>query len=180
MSVHDFEVRTADGATKALSDYKGKTLLIVNTASFCGYTKQLMGLERLYNDYKDSGLEILAFPCNQFMAQEPDEIDVIVDRYYKEYGVTFPIFGKIDVNGDDADPLFVHLKNEIGFDPSSDTPLVMIPLYKKMNKNYKESPDIKWNFTKFLVDKDGKVRERFEPEQTPSKLEDDIKKVMAE
>ncbi|MGI6256766.1 MAG: glutathione peroxidase [Anaerovoracaceae bacterium] len=180
MNVYDFSVKTVDGKKKELADYKGKTLLIVNTASFCGYTKQLMGLEKLYQEYKEKGLEILAFPCNQFMKQEPDDIDTIEERYRNKYGVTFPIFDKIDVNGDDADPLFVYLKDEIGFDPDSNTPLVMLPLYKKMNKNYKESADIKWNFTKFLVDKTGKPRVRFEPEQTPSKLKADIEQLISE
>lgn len=180
MAIYDFEVKKPDGSTVSLDIYKGKVLLIVNTASYCGYTKQLMGLERSYKAFKDQGFEVLAFPANQFKNQEPDPIDKIIKTYTEEYGVTFPIFDKIMVNGPEASPLFQYLKSEIGFDPHSKTPLVMIPLYKMDNHDYKESPDIKWNFTKFLIDRQGKVRFRFEPEQTPSHLDDSIKLLLDE
>lgn len=180
MTVYDFEVKTADGATQSLADYRGKVLVIVNTASNCGYTKQLMGLERLYKAYRDQGLEVLAFPANQFRNQEPDPIDTVVETYREKYGVTFPIFDKILVNGPKESPLFRFLKEEQGYNPANKPPMVMIPLYKADDPHYKESPDIKWNFTKFIVDRTGQVRFRFEPEQTPSHLEESIQQLLAE
>ncbi len=180
MTVYDFEVKKADGTATRLDIYKGKVLVIVNTASNCGYTKQLMGLERIYKEYKDQGLEVLAFPANQFLNQEPDPIGTIEQTYHEKYGVTFPIFDKILVNGPEASPLFTFLKGELGFDPHSKTPVVMIPLYKAENRHYKDSPDIKWNFTKFLIDRTGTPRFRFEPEQTPSHLDESIQLLLAE
>ena len=180
MNVYDFEVKQADDTLVSLKKYEGKVLVILNTASFCGYTKQLLGLERLYKEYKEKGLEILAFPVNQFKNQEPETIELIVNRYQKEYGVTFPIFNKTLVNGEKADPLFVFLKDEIGFDPATHTPEVMIPHYEAIDPNYKNTSAIKWNFTKFVVDKKGNPRYRFEPEVTPSNLEDVIKELLSE
>lgn len=180
MTVYDFEVKKADGTAEALAAYKGKVLIIANTASNCGYTKQLMGLERLYKEYKGAGLEVLAFPANQFRNQEPDAIEAVVKTYREKYGVTFPIYDKIMVNGHEASPLFQFLKGEIGYNAEKKPPLVMIPIYKAENPNYKDSPDIKWNFTKFLIDKNGKARYRFEPEETPSHLEKAIKELLAE
>lgn len=178
MSVYDFNVIKADGTEISLSEYKGKVLLIVNTASNCGYTKQLEGLERDYKALKDQGYEVLAFPCNQFREQEPDPIDKVVENYHSKYGVTFPIFNKVDVNGSNEIPLYTYLKAELPFDSKSHTPLVMVPIYKGMNPDYKNSPDVKWNFTKFLIDRSGTPVKRFEPEQTPSKLVDDIKALL--
>ena len=123
---------------------------------------------------------MLAFPCNQFKNQEPDPIDKIIHTYQDQYGVTFPILDKIMVNGPDAAPLFQFLKEEIGYNADNKPPIMMMPLYKKENPKYKESPDIKWNFTKFLVDREGKVRFRFEPEQTPSHMDDSIRLLLAE
>lgn len=180
MTVYDFEVKKPDGSTIRLDTYKGKVLAIVNTASYCGYTKQLMGLERSYKQFKDQGFEVLAFPANQFKNQEPDPIEKILETYHNEYGVTFPIFDKILVNGPEASPLFTYLKGEIGYDHDNKPPLVMIPLYKLDNPHYKDSPDIKWNFTKFLIDRQGKVRFRFEPEKTPSHLDESIQLLLNE
>lgn len=180
MSIYDYEVKKPDGSLVRLENYKGKVLVIVNTASNCGYTKQLMGLERIYQDYKDQGLEVIAFPCNQFHAQEPDPIDQILKTYSEKYGVTFPVMDKVDVNGSDAIPLYQYLKSEIGYNADNKPPIVMIPIYKLDNPHYKESPDIKWNFTKFIIDRNGKVRFRFEPEQTPSHLDDSIRQLLDE
>lgn len=180
MTIYDFSVAQPDGSTISLSKYRGKVLVIVNTASYCGYTKQLLGLEREYKAHENKGLEILAFPANQFHNQEPDAIEDIVANYHEKYGVTFPIFGKIKVNGSEESPLFTFLKSEIGFNPDSDVPESMRPIYKEENANYMQSPDIKWNFTKFIIDKNGNVRYRFEPEQTPSTMVNCIETLLHE
>lgn len=179
-NIYDFDVKKPDGSIVSLKEYEGKVIVVVNTASYCGYTKQLLGLERLYNDYKDQGFTVLAFPANQFHNQEPDDIDKILKTYHEKYNVTFPIFDKIMVNGPDQSPLFKYLKNEIGYDANVKPPLSMRPLYKAIDSDYKNTPDIKWNFTKFLIDKEGYVRYRYEPEQTPSNLDESIKKLLAE
>lgn len=157
-TVYDFTVKMTNGEMKSLQDYKGKTLLIVNTASKCGFTPQFKGLQALYEKYQDQGLEILGFPCDQFNNQEFDNIDETTQFCQINYGVTFPIFAKIDVNGDKADPLFTFLKDQ-----------------KKglLLKN------IKWNFTKFLVDSSGQVHERYAPTTEPSKMENDIVKLLS-
>ena len=175
--MYDFTVKTADGGKVSLKEYAGKVLLIVNTATYCGYTKQLLGLERDYEELKGKGYEVLAFPSNQF-EQETDDIDTILKTYHEQYGVTFPIFDKIMVNGPTADPLFTYLKGELAFDKTSNTPEVMIPHYKKYDPDYQNNPDIKWNFTKFLIDRNGVPVKRFEPEETPSHIRDDIKAIL--
>lgn len=180
MTVYDFEVRTADGGLESLGAYRGKVLAIVNTASYCGYTKQLLGLQRDYQLYRDRGYEVLAFPANQFKNQEPDPIEEIVKNYHEKYGVTFPVFDKVLVNGPNASPLFQYLKSEIGYDPENKPPIVMVPMYKLNDPHYKQSSDIKWNFTKFLIDRQGKVRFRFEPEQTPSHMHAAIEQLLDE
>jgi glutathione peroxidase len=157
-SVFDFSARLNNGDDKPLSDYRGKVLLIVNVASQCGNTPQYAGLETLYRKYREQGLEILAFPCNQFGHQEPGSDEEIRGFCQSNYGVTFPIFAKIEVNGDHAHPLYKHLKNEAGgvlFDA------------------------IKWNFTKFLIGRDGKVIDRIAPFVNPSEFEGDIAGALA-
>lgn len=180
MTIYDFDVKQPNGESVNLGIYEGQVLVMVNTASYCGYTKQLFGLERDYKTYHNQGLETLAFPANQFHNQEPDAIEEILHIYHEKYGVTFPIFDKIKVNGTQASPLFTFLKDEIGFDPCSNVPESMIPLYKEENPQYKNSADIKWNFTKFVIDKNGNVRYRFEPEQTPSKMISCIEELLKE
>lgn len=157
-TVYDFSVKMTNGTMKSLQDYQGKPLLIVNTASKCGLTPQFKGLQELYEKYQEQGLEILGFPCDQFNNQEFDNIEETTQFCQMNYGVTFPIFAKIDVNGDHTDPLFAFLKEQ-----------------KKglLMKN------IKWNFTKFLVDANGHVVERYAPTTEPNKIEDDIKKVIS-
>lgn len=156
-TVYDFKVKQTNGAIKDLKDYEGKPLLIVNTASKCGLTPQFKGLQELYDSYKDSGVEILGFPCSQFNNQEFDNIDETTEFCQINYGVSFPIFAKIDVNGENADPLFGFLKEQ---------------------KKGVLSKNIKWNFTKFLVDQNGQVVERYAPTTEPEKIKDDIEKLL--
>jgi len=157
-TVYDFSCQTPNGKKKSLQDYKGKVLLVVNTASKCGFTPQFAGLEELHKQYKDKGLEILGFPCNQFGKQDPGSNDEIMEFCQLNYGVSFPMFAKIDVNGAAADPLFKHLKKE--------APGVL------------GSEGIKWNFTKFLIDRSGKVVRRYAPKDTPKAIARDIEKLL--
>ncbi len=156
-TVYEFTAKTIEGKEKPLSDYKGKVLLIVNTASECGFTKQYKGLQELYNKYNSKGLEILGFPCNQFGGQEPGSAEEIKNFCESNFSVTFPMFDKIDVNGSNAHPLFNYLKSE---------------------KSGLITDDIKWNFTKFLVDKNGKPVERFASVTTPESLDKKIEKLL--
>ena len=157
-SVYDFEAQAADGTTVKLSNYSGKTLLIVNTASKCGYAPQLAGLEGLYKQFRGQGLTVLGFPCSQFgqeMAAEATEIGAFCRR---TFGVSFPLFDKIDVNGDNTHPLFAWLK--------------------KQAPGIFWTPNIKWNFTKFLVDRNGAVRSRYAPYRKPEGLAKSIQKLL--
>ncbi len=150
MNIYDFSVKTRDGKEVSLKDYEGKVLLIVNTATGCGFTPQYKGLQELYVKYKEQGFEILDFPCNQFLNQAPGTDDEIHTFCTGRFGITFPQFAKIDVNGKNEDPLYTYLKSKKhGFCNSR----------------------IKWNFTKFLVARDGTVLERFAPTDTPEKIE---------
>ncbi|UYP17240.1 glutathione peroxidase [Rhodococcus sp. Z13] len=169
MSVHNFTVRTADGGTASLADFAGKHLLIVNVASKCGLTPQYEALEALYRETKDRGLEILAFPCNQFGGQEPGTDAEIQEFCRVNYDVSFPVFAKLDVNGDDADPLYRHLRAEApgDFGPQHGF------LFEHVSKTRPEAigtDEVKWNFTKFLVDPQGTVVRRFEPTVTPEEI----------
>jgi len=150
-SIYDFDVQTIDGKDTTLQKYKGKVLLIVNVASKCGYTKQYAGLESLYQKYKDKGLVICGFPCNQFGGQEPGTEEEIQNFCSTKYNITFPLFSKIKVNGKDAHPLYVHLKSQA--------------------TGILGTERIKWNFTKFLIDKDGNVIERYGSKDTPKELD---------
>lgn len=157
-SVFDFTAKTIDGEDQALADYAGKVLLIVNVASKCGFTPQYRGLEALWQKHREGGLVVLGFPCNQFGAQEPGADDEIMDFCTTHYDVTFPMFAKVDVNGTQAHPLYEHLKGE------------------KLGLGGTKS--IKWNFTKFLVGREGGVVARFPPQTSPAALEGDIKKLL--
>jgi glutathione peroxidase len=156
-SVFDFSAKLNNGDDQPLSDFRGKVLLIVNTASQCGFTPQYQGLEELYKKYSAQGLEILAFPCDQFGHQEPGGDQEIQGFCERNYGVTFPLFSKIEVNGENAHPLYKFLKTEAGG-------LL--------------TDAIKWNFTKFLVGREGKVLDRFAPFTKPQEIEEDISKAL--
>jgi glutathione peroxidase len=155
---YDLTAETLTGKDQSLDVYKGKVVLVVNTASKCGLTPQYEGLQALYAEYKDQGLEILGFPCNQFGKQEPGDADQISEFCEINYGVNFPMFGKIDVNGKDTHPVFEFLKDEL---PGT------------LGKN------IKWNFTKFLIGKDGKPIKRFAPTTKPEDIKKYIEKALA-
>ena len=157
-SLYDITVDDIKGKPVKLSTYKDKVLLIVNTASECGFTPQYKGLEALYEKFHGKGLEVLGFPCNQFGAQEPGDENAIEQFCELNYGVTFPMFAKVDVNGDDASPLFKHLKSA--------------------KKGILGSEAIKWNFTKFLVDRKGNVVERYAPKTEPKELENDVRTLL--
>ncbi|OBZ11525.1 glutathione peroxidase [Bacillus sp. FJAT-27264] len=158
MSIYDFEAQTLRGEEESLSKYKGKVLLVVNTASKCGLTPQYKGLQEVYEKFKDRGFEILGFPSNQFAGQEPGESEEIAEFCEINYGVSFPMYEKIDVNGSNAHPLFKYLSEE--------APGVL------------GSKSIKWNFTKFLVDQDGRVLKRFAPKTTPDQIEAEINQLL--
>ena len=181
MNVYDFTVKTNRGVDKSLSEYKGKVLLIVNTASKCGFTPQFEELQKLYEQYKDKGLEILGFPCNQFAEQDPGTADEIQDFCRVNYGVTFQIFEKGDVRGETAQPLFKYLteqKGFKGFDMNHPIAPVLVEALKANFPEFLEGDGIKWNFTKFLIDRQGNVVERFEPTTVPSAIAGDIEKLL--
>ena len=165
MSIYDFTVKDRKGCDVSLSEYKGKVLLIVNTATGCGFTSHYEPLEAMYKDLKDRGFEILDFPCNQFANQAPGSEDEIHEFCTMKFGTEFPQFKKIDVNGDTADPLFAYLASEkpfVGFGKGVKN--AMLNKFAKMNnKKFGDKTYIGWNFTKFLVDREGRVVARFEP-----------------
>jgi len=178
MSIYNYTVKDRKGNDVSLSEFKGKVLLIVNTATGCGFTPQYEGLEKLYEEYHEKGLEILDFPCNQFGNQAPEEDDEIHEFCTFKYKTKFDQFKKIDVNGKNEEPLFRYLKSQKGFEGFDLKGKVLIPIVKKMDSNYKNNPDIKWNFTKFLVDREGNVVERFESTISPEKIEKSIKRII--
>jgi glutathione peroxidase len=159
MNAYDFEAASISGELVGLARYHGKVLLIVNTASECGFTPQYQGLEEVYQQFRDRGFEVLGFPCNQFGKQEPGTEAEIGAFCEKNYGVTFPLFSKVDVNGENAHPLFKHLKEA--------APGVL------------GTEGIKWNFTKFLINKDGSVYKRYAPQTKPEEILGDIEKLLA-
>ncbi len=181
MGVYDFTVKTNKGVEKSLADYKGKVLLIVNTASKCGFTPQFEGLQKLYTEYKDKGLEILGFPCNQFAAQDPGSADEIQSFCKLNYGVTFQIFEKGDVRGETAQPLFKYLtaqKKFEGFNKENPMTAILVDALQKNFPEYLEGDGIKWNFTKFLIDRNGEVVARFEPTTDPADIAPAIEKLL--
>lgn len=155
MTVYDFTVDNIEGTSQPLSEFKNKVVLIVNTASKCGFTQQFAGLEALYEKYREKGLVILGFPCNQFKQQDPNSNQDILEFCQLNYGVTFPMFAKMDVNGSERAPLYDYLISETG------------------------GEDIEWNFAKFLIGKDGQIVKRFAPKVTPEELETDIATLLA-
>ncbi len=158
-SVYDFSAQTIDGKTRTLADFKGKVLLVVNTASQCGFTPQYKGLEALHKKYSGRGFAVLGFPSNQFGQQEPGPDTEIAEFCEMNFGVTFPMFSKIDVNGTNAHPLYKYLTSA--------------------KKGFLGSEGIKWNFTKFLVGKDGAVIDRYAPPTKPEEIEKDVERALA-
>ena len=165
MRIYDFKVKAQDGSEVSLSDYKGKVLLVVNTATGCGFTPQYDELQDIYDEFKEQGLEILDFPCNQFGGQAPGDDEEIHSFCTGRYGITFPQFSKVDVNGEDAIPLFKWLTDNTKFEGFGMSPMGMMlsGVVKKTDKDYKNNGKIKWNFTKFLIDRNGNIVARFEP-----------------
>ena len=157
-NLYQFEADLLEGETKSLADYQGKVLLIVNTASKCGFTPQFAGLEKIYEKYKEQGFEVLGFPCNQFGGQDPGSNQEIGSFCQRNYGVSFPMFAKVGVKGPEAHAIFRYLTREA--------------------KGILGSENIKWNFTKFLVSRDGKVLNRYAPTTKPESLEEDIEKAL--
>lgn len=180
-NVYQFCVKGENGQNVSLEKYAGKALLIVNTATKCGFTPQYEELESLYQDYRDKGFEILDFPCNQFGEQAPGSYEEIHAFCTGKYNISFPQFEKIDVNGENADPLFVYLKSQKGFQGFNTKDRIgkfLDNRFRKQDPNYDQNPDIKWNFTKFLVDKEGNVVERFEPTATAADIEVKLKEIL--
>lgn len=165
MNVYDFKVKKMDGTEISLENYKGKVLLIVNTATGCGFTPQYDELQKLYEQFSAKGFEILDFPCNQFGEQAPGSDEEIHSFCTGRFGITFPQFAKVDVNGEHAIPLYKWLTENTKFEGFGKSPmaLVMSGVAKKMDKNYKNNGNVKWNFTKFLIDRGGEIVARFEP-----------------
>ena len=178
MSIYDYTVKDRKGNDVPMSNYKGKVLLIVNTATGCGFTPQYEGLEKIYEKYHEQGLEVLDFPCNQFGNQAPGNDDEIHEFCTLKYNTQFDQFKKVDVNGENQDPLWAYLKSQKGFEGFDLKVKILIPIVKKMDPNYKTSSDIKWNFTKFLVDREGNVVQRFESTVSPEKIEESIKELI--
>ena len=179
MSIYDYSFKTRDGNDVSLKEYQNKVLVIVNTATGCGFTPQYEGLENLYKKYHEKGLEILDFPCNQFGSQAPGSDDEIHDFCTLKYNTTFDQFAKVDVNGDNELPLFTYLKEQIEDDIIDGFKNKMsMKAIEKISNTVKDKKDIKWNFTKFLVNKDGMVVARFSPTYKPEDMEDKIKELL--
>lgn len=179
MSVYDFSVLDYKKQPVSMADYSGKVLLIVNTATGCGFTPQYEGLEKLYKKYAAKGLAVLDFPCNQFGAQAPGTEEEIVSFCQLKYDVSFPQFAKIDVNGDNASPLFAYLKEQAPTEEYvGDKAQSTAQMLKKISTTYKNDNDIRWNFTKFLVDRNGNVVKRYPPTTTPEDIEKDMLKLL--
>ena len=175
--IYDYKVKDTYGETTSLDNYKGKVLLVVTTATGCGFTPQYEGLQKLYDKYKDKGFEVLDFPCNQFFEQAPGSDEEIKNFCTTNYGTTFKRFSKIDVNAEGADPVYKYLRGQA---PSATEDEKSQELYEFLSsKGFNTSgDDIKWNFTKFLIDKDGNVIKRFAPTDDPEKIETEIEKLL--
>ncbi len=179
MNAFDFTVKAQDGSDVELSQFKGKVLLVVNTATGCGFTPQYTELQEMYEELHESGLEILDFPCNQFGEQTPGSDEEVHDFCTGRYGITFPQYSKIDVNGENAIPLFKWITENTKFAGfGGPMGLILKPIVKKMDKDYKNNGNIKWNFTKILINKDGEIVERFEPTADVKKIADKVKELL--
>lgn len=180
MSIYDYKVKTQDGEEISMDCYKGKTLLIVNTATGCGFTPQYSELQEIYDEFHDQGLEILDFPCNQFANQAPGDDNEIHDFCTGRYGISFLQFSKVEVNGEQAIPLYKWLQSNSTFQGFGKGPMSLLirPVVKKMDADYKNNSKIKWNFTKFLIDREGNVVERFEPTTDMYEVEQKIRELL--
>jgi len=179
MNAYDFTVKAQDGSDVELSSFKGKALLIVNTATGCGFTPQYTDLQAIYDELHEKGLEILDFPCNQFGNQAPGDDEEIHTFCTGRFGITFPQYSKIDVNGENAIPLYQWITENTkfeGFDGAAK--LMMGAVAKKMDKDYKNNGKIKWNFTKILIDREGNIVARFEPTAPMDKMKEKILEVL--
>lgn len=181
MNFYDFAAKDAAGVEVSMSDFKDKVVLVVNTATECGFTPQYDELQDLYEKYQNQGLEILDFPCNQFGNQAPGTDEEIVSFCDAKFGITFRHFAKTDVNGENALPLFQYLQKEkgfAGFAPEHPLTPILESMMERSNLNYKNEADIKWNFTKFLIDRSGTVVARFEPTEDMSVVEASIRELL--
>lgn len=177
MNIYDFNVKNVEDEMISLGDYKGQVLLIVNIATAWGLTPQLQGLEALYQKYNDQGFEILGFPCNQFLEQTPESSKEVVKFCMVNYGVTFENFDKIDVNGPNADPLYVYLKDVKPEDKTNEGSAGLMEKLASLGQVFPGS-EINWNFTKFLVDREGNVVERFSPTFSAEELDSEVKALL--
>ena len=180
-NIYNFKALSNRGKEVDFADYKGKVLVIVNTASKCGFTPQYDGLEALYQKYKDKGLVIIGFPCDQFGHQEPGTNEQIEEFGRLNHGVTVPLMSKIEVNGANAHPVFQWLKSQAGFagfDPSHKLTKILDEMLRKQDPDFEKNPDIKWNFTKFVISRDGSQVVRFEPTSEPKELAACIEKML--
>lgn len=179
MNAFDFKVTAQDGSEVDLDQFKGKVLLIVNTATGCGFTPQYAELQEMYEELQEEGLEILDFPCNQFGEQTPGSNEEVHDFCTGRFGITFPQYSKIDVNGENAIPLFKWLTENTKFEGfNGPMGLVLSPIVKKMDKDYKNNGNIKWNFTKFVINKEGEIVARFEPTADVKKIKAKIEELL--
>ena len=181
MSIYDFKVKKADGSEATLEEYKGKVMLIVNTATECGFTPQYELLQKIYAAHEGEGLAILDFPCNQFGNQAPGTEEEIHTFCTGRFGVTFPMYAKVEVNGENEEPLFAYLKEQkgfAGFVPEHELSKILNDMLGQADPDFASKPDIKWNFTKFLVDREGNVVERFEPTEDMAVVEEKIKALL--
>ncbi|MBQ8975236.1 MAG: glutathione peroxidase [Oscillospiraceae bacterium] len=179
MNLYDFSVKAQDGSEVALSDYKGKVVLVVNTATGCGFTPQYDELQDIYEEFQKDGLEILDFPCNQFGEQAPGDDEEIHSFCTGRFGITFPQFSKVDVNGDNAIPLYKWITENTkfaGFNGAAG--IAMSAMLKKIDKDYKNNGKIKWNFTKILIDREGNIIDRFEPTLDMKKVKTRIQEAL--
>ncbi|MCR5743000.1 MAG: glutathione peroxidase [Lachnospiraceae bacterium] len=179
-SIYDYTLPLPDGSEVSMSQFKGKVLLVVNTATGCGFTPHYTPIEQMYEDFRDKGFEVIDVPCNQFAGQTPGDDNDIHEFCTLKYNTQFPQYKKSDVNGENALPLFTYLKSQKGFEGFGKGPaaLAMGVMLGKLDKNYKTNPDIKWNFTKFLVDREGNVVARFEPTADLKKVREAVEALL--
>lgn len=180
MNIYDYSVPKADGTELQLSDYRGKVIMIVNTTTGCGFTPHYKPMEEMYEKYHDRGFEIIDIPCNQFAGQTPGSDDEIHEFCTLNYNTQFPQMKKSDINGENELPIYSYLKQQQGFKGFGKgvKAITMSAMLKKIDKDYKNNSDIKWNFTKFIVDRDGNVIARFEPTQNMKEVENFVKEIL--